>query len=60
MCLFQSTAYFPEEEEILKHLVEKVSEIQNARVRLDTDIAEKITLIRTLILKAEDNRLFDL
>lgn len=40
--------------------MENLSEIQNARLRLDTDVADSLGQIRTLIIKAEDSRLNDL
>lgn len=38
----------------------KLSEIQDARLRLDTDVADRLSQIRTLVIKAEDSRLNDL
>lgn len=58
--IFQSTAHFPEQEENIKELVEKINGIQDARIRLDADLADKVSIIRTLIIKAEDAFLFDL
>lgn len=40
--------------------MEKLTEIQDARVRLDSDVADKLNQIRALIVKAEDSRLVNL
>ncbi|CAH1163467.1 unnamed protein product [Phaedon cochleariae] len=40
--------------------MDKLTEIQNARVRLEADIADKLAQIRNLIIKAEDSRINDL
>ncbi|KAG5882214.1 hypothetical protein JTB14_024725 [Gonioctena quinquepunctata] len=56
----ESKASFPEEEENLKILLNKLTEMQDAGVRLDTDVADKLAQIRTLVIQAEDSRLNDL
>nr|XP_023024753.1 Bardet-Biedl syndrome 2 protein homolog [Leptinotarsa decemlineata] len=56
----ESKASFPEEENNLKLLLEKLIEIQDASARLNTDVADRLTQIRTLIIQAEDSRLNDL
>lgn len=59
MCL-QSKGHFPKEENTLKTLLEKLTSIEEARSRLETDIADKLSQIRYLIIKAEDARIADL
>lgn len=56
MCT-QSTASFPEDETKLKELMESLTEIQDARLRLGTDVADRLGQIRGLIIKAEDSRI---
>ncbi|KAL3287516.1 hypothetical protein HHI36_001985 [Cryptolaemus montrouzieri] len=58
--MLQSKANFPGEEKLIKELIEKLSDIQDARLRLGTDVADRLGQIRTLIIKAEDARLNDL
>ncbi|XP_019881742.1 Bardet-Biedl syndrome 2 protein [Aethina tumida] len=56
----ESTANYPSEEENLRNLMEKLQEIQDARLRLGTDIADRLGQIRTLVIRAEDARLNDI
>ncbi|KAJ8925470.1 hypothetical protein NQ315_009304 [Exocentrus adspersus] len=53
----ESKASFPNEEENLKMLMEKLTSIQDARIRLSTDVADRLGQIRHFIIKAEDSRL---
>ncbi|XP_066249120.1 Bardet-Biedl syndrome 2 protein-like [Euwallacea similis] len=55
----ESRASFPEEEANLKELMQKLSDIQEARLRLDTDVADRLGQIRSLIVRAEDARVND-
>ncbi|KAB0804754.1 hypothetical protein PPYR_01724 [Photinus pyralis] len=55
--LLQSKACFPEEEKKLITLMEVLSEIQDSRLRLGTDIADKLGQIRNLVVRAEDSRI---
>ncbi|KAK4885882.1 hypothetical protein RN001_002153 [Aquatica leii] len=56
----QSTACFPEDEKRLEELMGTLSDIQESRLRLGTDIADKLGQIRNLVIKAEDSRVNDL
>ncbi|KAL1501189.1 hypothetical protein ABEB36_006566 [Hypothenemus hampei] len=56
----ESKANFPKEEENLKLLMQKLSDIQEARLKLDTDVADKFGQIRNLVVAAEDFRINDL
>ncbi|KAF7277987.1 hypothetical protein GWI33_008983 [Rhynchophorus ferrugineus] len=56
----ESRASFPKEEEKLKCLMQKLSDIQEARLKLDTDIADRLSQIRNLIIRAEDSRINDI
>ncbi|XP_022913757.2 BBSome complex member BBS2-like [Onthophagus taurus] len=50
-------ACFVKEENNLKDLVEKLNKIQETRIKLGADIADRLTLIRELIIRAEDSRI---
>ncbi|KAJ3649377.1 hypothetical protein Zmor_021125 [Zophobas morio] len=56
----QSKASFPKEEENLTICMEKLGEIQDARLRLGTDVADRLGQIRAYVIRAEDSRLNDL
>ncbi|KAJ8927775.1 hypothetical protein NQ314_019724 [Rhamnusium bicolor] len=56
----KSKASFPSDEENLKILMEKLTDIQDAQLRLGTDIADRLGQIRSLVIKAEDSRLNDI
>ncbi|KAK9872406.1 hypothetical protein WA026_017865 [Henosepilachna vigintioctopunctata] len=58
--ILESKAHFPLEEKSLKELIEKLSEIQEARLRLGTDVADRLGQVRSLIIRAEDARLNDI
>lgn len=49
-----------EDEKTLRQLMEKLVEIQNAQVRLGTDVADRMEHIRYLVIKAEDSRINDM
>lgn len=53
----ESVAAFPEEEIKLRGFMENLKGIQDARLRLTTDVADRLGQIRGLIVKAEDSRL---
>ncbi|CAG9764410.1 unnamed protein product [Ceutorhynchus assimilis] len=55
----ESKASFVQEESNLKHLMQKLSDIQEARLKLDTDVADRLGQIRNLIIRAEDSRIND-
>jgi len=40
--------------------MQKLSDIQEARLRLDTDVADRLSQIRNLIIRAEDSRVNDM
>jgi hypothetical protein len=40
--------------------MEKLTEIQDARLRLGTDVADRLGQIRALVIRAEDSRLNDM
>jgi Bardet-Biedl syndrome 2 protein len=40
--------------------MEKLTEIQDARLRLGTDVADRLGQIRALVIRAEDSRLNDI
>ncbi|KAF5291934.1 hypothetical protein FQA39_LY14166 [Lamprigera yunnana] len=54
--LLQSKACFPREEKKVEELMAVLSDIQESRLRLGTDIADKLGQIRNLVIKAEDSR----
>ncbi|CAH0550808.1 unnamed protein product [Brassicogethes aeneus] len=56
----ESKANFPSEEENIQNFMKKLQEIQDARLRLGTDVADRLGQIRTLVIRAEDARLNDL
>ncbi|XP_050293438.1 Bardet-Biedl syndrome 2 protein-like [Anthonomus grandis grandis] len=56
----QSKASFPRDEANLKNLMLTLSEIQEARLKLGTDVADRLAEIRHLIIQAEDSRLNDI
>lgn len=45
------------EEDKLKEYMGKLEEIQEARVRLDADVADKLRQIRELVIRVEDCRI---
>lgn len=55
--LIKSKASFPEEENLLRTNMEKLTEIQEARMQLSTDVADSLRQIRELVVRAEDSRL---
>ncbi|XP_045482156.1 Bardet-Biedl syndrome 2 protein-like [Harmonia axyridis] len=55
----ESKAHFPQEEKQVSELIMKLSEIQEARMRLGTDVADRLGQVRTLVIKAEDARIND-
>ncbi|XP_030766651.1 Bardet-Biedl syndrome 2 protein homolog [Sitophilus oryzae] len=56
----ESRASFLQEEENLKNLMQKLSDIQEARLKLDTDVADRLSHIRNLVIRAEDSRINDI
>ncbi|XP_057662822.1 Bardet-Biedl syndrome 2 protein homolog [Diorhabda carinulata] len=56
----EATASFPLEEEKITTLMGRLQEIQNARLHLETDVADRMSQIRGLIVQAEDCRINDL
>lgn len=40
--------------------MEKLTDIQDAQLKLGTDVADRLGQIRNLIIKAEDSRMNDL
>ncbi|CAH1100216.1 unnamed protein product [Psylliodes chrysocephalus] len=56
----ESKSSFSQEEEKIKEHMSKLSEIQDTRLRLETDIADRMSQIRSLIIQAEDSRINDL
>lgn len=40
--------------------MQKLSDIQEARLKLDTDVADRLGQIRNLIIRAEDSRVNDM
>lgn len=53
----QVRADFPQDQERLGVLMERVSELQEVRVHLGADMAESAGAIRALVVRAEDARL---
>lgn len=58
--VLESNVHFPMEEKKIASYLEKLNEIQDARLRLGADVADKLGRIRCLIVKAEDSRLNDM
>ncbi|XP_077292762.1 BBSome complex member BBS2-like [Arctopsyche grandis] len=56
----QTKGHFPNDEDILRKLVESLDDIQETRMRLDTDVAEQLQNIRHLITIADEKRSYDL
>ncbi|KAK9738481.1 Ciliary BBSome complex subunit 2, N-terminal [Popillia japonica] len=56
----ESEASFPAEEDKLRTYVNKLTEIQDARIKLGTDIADRLRLVRELVIRAEDSRINNL
>ncbi|XP_050507781.1 Bardet-Biedl syndrome 2 protein-like [Diabrotica virgifera virgifera] len=56
----ESSASFPQEEEKVSTLMGKLQDIQNARLRLETDVADRTSQIRALIVQADDCRINNL
>lgn len=50
-------AYFPNETEQLKQLVDRVEEIQSVRQHLVAEVADSANLIRSAVVQAEDARI---
>ncbi|XP_063718376.1 Bardet-Biedl syndrome 2 protein homolog isoform X2 [Symsagittifera roscoffensis] len=53
----QCEAHFPHVLYNLKHLVQQVDDLYEARSRLSAEVADNSTLIRSMVVKAEDARL---
>lgn len=53
----ESKASFPGEEDSMRKSMEKLAEIQEARMQLSTDVAESLQKIRELVVRAEDSRM---
>lgn len=53
----QSRASFPEEEDKLRANMDKLVEIQEARLQLSSDVADRLRQIRELVVGAEDCRM---
>lgn len=54
-----STADFPEDAAALKQVLVTVNEYQSSRAQLTADMAEKSTLAKNFLFRAEDGRLLD-
>ena len=54
-----STADFPEDMITLRQVLVTVNEYQSSRVQLTADMAEKSTLAKNFLFRAEDGRLLD-
>jgi hypothetical protein len=52
-----STCDFLEDMEVLKDLIDQVSELNKSRLKLTVDAAEHVNKVKGLIIKAEDSRL---
>jgi Bardet-Biedl syndrome 2 protein len=50
------SADFPEEQEKIGELIQKVSALQDVRLRLGAEMADHSGLIRSLVVRAEDAR----
>ncbi|KAJ9598202.1 hypothetical protein L9F63_011122 [Diploptera punctata] len=55
----QITADFPEEEEKIGELLQKISALQDVRLRLGAEMADHSGVIRSLVVRAEDARHLD-
>nr|CAH7736700.1 unnamed protein product [Callosobruchus chinensis] len=55
----ESQANFPLQESRLKALLERLTSIQEARSKLTTDVADRLSQIKFLVIKAEDSRILD-
>ncbi|XP_069693259.1 BBSome complex member BBS2-like [Periplaneta americana] len=55
----QVSANFPEEQEKIGELLQKVSALQDVRLRLGAEMADHSGLIRSLVVRAEDSRQLD-
>ncbi|PNF42357.1 hypothetical protein B7P43_G03680 [Cryptotermes secundus] len=55
----QVSANFPEEQEKIGELLQKVSALQDVRLRLGAEMADHSGLIRSLVVRAEDARHLD-
>lgn len=55
--ILKSRATFPGEEEQLRANMDKLTEIQEARLQLSTDVADRLRQIRELVVRAEDSRI---
>jgi Bardet-Biedl syndrome 2 protein len=53
------SANFPEEQEKIGELLQKVSALQDVRLRLGAEVADHSGLIRSLVVRAEDARHLD-
>jgi len=53
------SANFPEEQEKVGELLTKISALQDVRLRLGAEMADHSSLIRSLVVRAEDARLLD-
>lgn len=56
----QCVAMFQSDETKLRDLMDKLPKLQDARLHLDAEIAERLGQIRELIILAEDSRLHEL
>ncbi|KAJ8966048.1 hypothetical protein NQ317_018129 [Molorchus minor] len=52
-----SVAVFPDEEKCLKLLIDNLSNMEDANLRLGADFTQKLREIGTLVIQAEDSRL---
>ncbi|CAG9855973.1 unnamed protein product [Phyllotreta striolata] len=55
-----SKSSFPQEEQKLKELLIKLNDVQETKLRLETDVADRMSQIRALIIQAEDSRINDI
>jgi Bardet-Biedl syndrome 2 protein len=55
----QVIANFPKEQEKIGELLQKVSDLQDVRLRLGAEMADHSGLIRSLVVRAEDARHLD-
>ncbi|KAJ8980337.1 hypothetical protein NQ317_008045 [Molorchus minor] len=53
----KSVAVFPDEEKCLKLLIDNLSNMEDANLRLGADFTQKLREIGTLVIQAEDSRL---
>jgi hypothetical protein len=56
---WQVSANFPEQQEKIGELLQKVSALQDVRLRLGAEVADHSGLIRSLVVRAEDARHLD-